>query len=105
MQADLLGVGDYARAVRLNPKSARLRISCANNYLNANLPGKAVEQLYEAWRLNDVLPPDSAQRLRPVELKRIDALGARAAVLMGRRLGPTTATTQTMQSLPVTVVR
>ncbi len=93
MQADLLGVGNYTRAVRLNPKSARLRISCANNYLNANLPGKAVEQLDEAWRLNNVLPTDSAQRLRPIELKRIDVLGARAAVLMGRRLGPP-ATTQ-----------
>lgn len=99
MQADLLGVGDYTRAVRLNPKSARLRISCANNYLNANLPGKAVEQLYEAWRLNDVLPTDSAQRLRPIELKRIDVLGARAAVLMGRRLGPP-ATSQAAEEFP-----
>ncbi len=89
-QVNQLGVDNYERAVKLNPKSARLRISCANNYLSANLPSKAVEQLDEAWRLNKTLPLDSAQRLRPVELKRINALGARAAVLMGRRLGPTT---------------
>jgi hypothetical protein len=84
--ADILGVGNFAKAVRLNPKSARLRIACADDFLSANLPSKAVEQLGEAWRLNDALPPDSAQRLRPMELSRIDTLGARAAVLMGRRL-------------------
>lgn len=83
-QADRLGVGDYERAVGLNPKSARLRISCANNYLSANLPEKALEQINEARRLNGTLPPDSAQRLRPVELKRIAALAARAAVLMDK---------------------
>ena len=86
MPADILGVGNFAKAVSLNPKSARLRIACAANFLSANLPGKAVEQLVEAWRLNDALPPESAQRLRPMELRRIDTLGARAGVLMGRRL-------------------
>jgi len=85
-QADRLGAGDFAQAVRLNPKSARLRISCANNYLSTNLPEKAIEQLDEARRLNQTLPPDSAQRLRPVELKRIAALAARAAVLMDLQL-------------------
>ena len=103
MPEDILGVGNFTKAVSLNPKSARLRLACANNFLNANLPSKAVEQLDEAWRLNDVLPPESAQRLRPRELRLIDTLGARAAVLMGRRLGPTTATsraTSTMPSLP-----
>ena len=86
MPANILGVGNFAKAVSLNPKSARLRIACAENFLNANLPSKALEQLDEAWRLNVALPPDSAQRLRRMELKRIDILGARAAVLMGRRL-------------------
>ncbi len=86
MPVDILGVGNFTKAVTLNPKSARLRIACANNFLNANLPSKAVEQLDEAWRLNDALPPDSAQRLRPRELRLIDTLAARAAVLMGRRL-------------------
>jgi hypothetical protein len=103
MPADIFGVGNFTKAVSLNPKSARLRLACANNFLNANLPSKAIEQLDEAWRLNDALPADSAQRLRPRELRLIDTLGARAAVLMGRRLGPTTATsraTSTMPSLP-----
>jgi hypothetical protein len=86
MPADILGVGNFTKAVSLNPKSARLRLACANNFLNANLPSKAVEQLDEAWRLNEALPADSAQRLRPRELRWIDTLGARAAVLIGRRL-------------------
>jgi O-antigen ligase len=91
MPADILGVGNFTRAVSLNPKSARLRIACANNYLNANLPSKALGQLAEALRLDKTLPADSAQRLRPVELRQIDTLGARAAALMGRRLAaPTT---------------
>ncbi len=89
MPADILGVGNFTKAVRLNPKSARLRIACASNFLNANLPSKALEQLDEARRLNDALPPDSAQRLRPMELRMIDTLAARATVLMGRRLAPT----------------
>jgi hypothetical protein len=88
MPADILGVGNFTKAVSLNPKSARLRLACANNFLNANLPSKAIEQLDEAWRLNDALPPDSAQRLRPRELRLIDTLGARAAVLMGRKIAP-----------------
>jgi len=84
--ADIFGVGNFTKAVSLNPKSARLRIACASNFLNANLPSKAIEQLDEARRLNKALPTDSAQRLRPRELRLIDTLGARAAVLMGRRL-------------------
>jgi hypothetical protein len=88
MPADIFGVGNFTKAVSLNPKSARLRLACANNFLSANLPSKAVEQLDEAWRLNEALPADSAQRLRPRELRLIDTLGARAAVLMGRRLAP-----------------
>jgi hypothetical protein len=86
--ADIFGVGNFTKAVSLNPKSARLRIACASNFLNANLPSKAIEQLDEARRLNKALPTDSAQRLRPRELRLIDTLGARAAVLMGRRLAP-----------------
>ncbi len=86
MPVDILGVANFTKAVRLNPKSARLRIACANNFLGANLPSKAAGQLDEALRLNNTLPLDSAQRLRPAELQLIDTLAARAAVLMGRRL-------------------
>jgi hypothetical protein len=106
MPADLLGVGSFTKAVSLNPKSARLRIACASNFVSANLPSKALEQLDEARRLNDALPAESAQRLRPMELRLIDTLGARAAVLMGRRLAPpatqpaTSRTASTLPSLP-----
>jgi hypothetical protein len=102
MPVDILGVGNFAKAVSLNPKSARLRIACAANFLSANLPSKAVEQLNEAWRLNDALPPDSAQRLRPMELRRIDTLGARAAVLMGRRLARPATSHAKAASAPIT---
>ena len=88
--AQAFGSKEYAEAVRLNPKNARLRMAFATNLLNANLPKRALAQLDEAWRLNEILPPESVQHLRDTELRRIDTLGARAAVLMGWRLAGST---------------
>jgi len=102
MPVNMLGVANFTKAVALNPKSARLRIACAVNFVGANLPSKAAEQLDEARRLNDALPADSAQRLRPGELSLIDTLAARAAALMGRRLARPATSQAKSASAPTT---
>jgi predicted Zn-dependent protease len=69
------------RAVALNPMEARLHLQWAEMLCDSNRPQRCLEEAREAERIDGRLLPESAERLRPSELRGLEMLKARARVL------------------------